>query len=982
MPADLSVVIPAFNESGRLGPTLDRVVAALAGREYEILVVDDGSTDGTAELVRRHGARHLRLIELGTNRGKGAAIRTGVLASAGRRVLLCDADLSTPIEAIAVLEAALDDGAALAIGSRAVATADVRVRQPFYRELMGKTFNALIRLSGVRGFRDTQCGFKLLDGDVGRDLFARMKIDRFAFDVELVWLALRLGHRVDEVGVPWINSADSRVHPIFDSANMLRDVLRIRRLHRDVPAVAGARAPIAIKSRLLLCLLVLLAGGCRDRVPTTRLAHEDFALEAPGPALPAAARAADIQLDLERRPALVVPAGEAWRWTLDVPAGARLEVGVGLPEQPKETPPARAARAVIELSGPGGREVLDVGEVAAGRWAELRADLAAYAGSEITLEFRIEGLPAGFGVAWAPVSVAAPLADPAASRPNIVFVLIDTVRHDHLKAYGYDRDTMPELDRLLVAPGLVVESAYAQAPWTLPSAVSYMASRYPGELLGRDPAAFGIPAGVTSLPEVLQRLGYRTAGFLGNPTLREENGFGRGFDTFHTPLGLEALFLNAGDLHRRIAPWLAAHQQEPFFLYAHFIDPHDPYTNPDLVGGKSPWFDDPGGISGEWIHGVYGGVLKLDDPERDRRHLISLYDSEIRFADRYLGRLVETLAPDVLARTLFVFASDHGEEFFDHGGWKHGQSLYEEQIHVPLVFRWDGHIAAGGRLDATVRLLDIAPTVVAAAGGEAPADWQGVNLLPALTGAAPAPRLAAFSQHLAHGPLRASAVLDGKKLIRFNPREPFVPADRLQQHLYEVDLERFAATELYDLEADPREQRDLAREPGATTAVAPLSPVLLSHLDRTLVGPRAVTEGLGPGAVLTGELLFERPPEGWRPLFLGPGDQVEVHGTTLSFRLVGDLDDKGFLLTADPGDLLSAHLELDGSPLGAERLRVGGGTAWGGGRTAAAALVAVRYPAAHGGPGLRLWRPSGARPSEAAADPATRDGLRALGYIQ
>lgn len=234
MSADLSVVIPAYNEARRLGPTLDRVAAALVGREHEILVIDDGSADGTAALVRGHGAPHLRLIELGTNRGKGAAIRRGVLASSGRRVLLCDADLSTPIETLSRLDAVLDAGAEVALGSRAVASAEVRVRQPFYRELMGKTFNRLIRLLGVRGFRDTQCGFKLLDGEVGRQLFARMKVDRFAFDVELVWLAVRLGHRVVEVGVPWINSADSRVHPIFDSAGMIRDVLRIRWLHRGL----------------------------------------------------------------------------------------------------------------------------------------------------------------------------------------------------------------------------------------------------------------------------------------------------------------------------------------------------------------------------------------------------------------------------------------------------------------------------------------------------------------------------------------------------------------------------------------------------------------------------------------------------------------------------------------------------------------------------------------------------------------------------
>lgn len=234
MPPQLSVVIPAYNEAHRLGATLDRVTAYLdqRGLEHEVLVVDDGSTDGTPDLVRSSSAPAVRLIEQGANRGKGAALRRGVADSRGRRVLLCDADLSTPIEELEALEARLDDGAAVAIGSRSVAGSDVRRRQPRYRELMGKTFNRLIRLLGVRGMADTQCGFKLLDGELARRLFPGILTDRFAFDVELLWLVHREGHRVDEVGVTWIDSPDSRVHPVVDAAAMLRDVLRMRWRHR------------------------------------------------------------------------------------------------------------------------------------------------------------------------------------------------------------------------------------------------------------------------------------------------------------------------------------------------------------------------------------------------------------------------------------------------------------------------------------------------------------------------------------------------------------------------------------------------------------------------------------------------------------------------------------------------------------------------------------------------------------------------------
>jgi dolichyl-phosphate beta-glucosyltransferase len=229
---DLSVVVPAYDEAARLGASLDRILAFLAGRgeRFEVLVVDVGSRDATADVAARFVDRGVVVHRLETNRGKGAALRVGVLASRGRRVLLTDADLSAPIEDLPRLEARMPE-AELVLGSRAMATSRITRRQPLYRELMGKTFNLVIRVLGVRGFKDTQCGFKLLDGDAARRLFAAMIVDRFAFDVELVWLARREGLRVVEVGVPWVDSPRSRVHPIFDSARMLRDVLTFRFHH-------------------------------------------------------------------------------------------------------------------------------------------------------------------------------------------------------------------------------------------------------------------------------------------------------------------------------------------------------------------------------------------------------------------------------------------------------------------------------------------------------------------------------------------------------------------------------------------------------------------------------------------------------------------------------------------------------------------------------------------------------------------------------
>jgi dolichyl-phosphate beta-glucosyltransferase len=231
---ELSVVVPAYNEEARLEPGLRHALDYLArrGAPYELLVVDDGSRDGTSRVAAAFADEGVRVLRHERNRGKGAAVRTGLLASRGRKVLVSDADFSTPIEEVEKLERFLQDGTPLVIGSRGLADSQVRQRQPFYREMMGKTFNRLIRLFGVRGIRDTQCGFKLARGDEGRRLAAELKIDGFAYDVELIWLARRRGYQVAEVGVIWVNSPDSRVDPIRSSFSMFRDVITMRLRHR------------------------------------------------------------------------------------------------------------------------------------------------------------------------------------------------------------------------------------------------------------------------------------------------------------------------------------------------------------------------------------------------------------------------------------------------------------------------------------------------------------------------------------------------------------------------------------------------------------------------------------------------------------------------------------------------------------------------------------------------------------------------------
>lgn len=229
----ISIIIAAYNEERRLPDTLGRIARYLdsRGTAYEIIVVDDGSRDRTAAVSGQAALLIPRIetIRYVKNRGKGYALRTGVLASRGELVLLSDADLSTPIEELSRLLPFVERKSFdLAIGSRAQELSRILMRQPWWRQAMGRTFNRIVRWSVLDGFSDTQCGFKLLRGTVARRLFGEARVDRFAFDVEILALALKRGYRVVEVPITWANSPASTVHPLLDSLRMLRDLARIR----------------------------------------------------------------------------------------------------------------------------------------------------------------------------------------------------------------------------------------------------------------------------------------------------------------------------------------------------------------------------------------------------------------------------------------------------------------------------------------------------------------------------------------------------------------------------------------------------------------------------------------------------------------------------------------------------------------------------------------------------------------------------------
>ncbi len=229
---ELSVIIPAYNEAKRISATLESVEHYLrgTGMNYEVVVVDDGSDDSTREAVSEAGRRmtRLMLIENGVNRGKGFSVRNGFLNSSGKFALFSDADLSTPIEELERFMEEAASGADIVIGSRAARGADIIKRQPLYRMLMGKTFNKIVRALAVRGISDTQCGFKLFRRSSCEDIFREQRIERFAFDVELLFLAAKKGLDVREVPVRWTNSPMSKVNAVRDSARMLLDIIKVR----------------------------------------------------------------------------------------------------------------------------------------------------------------------------------------------------------------------------------------------------------------------------------------------------------------------------------------------------------------------------------------------------------------------------------------------------------------------------------------------------------------------------------------------------------------------------------------------------------------------------------------------------------------------------------------------------------------------------------------------------------------------------------
>jgi len=234
---DLSIVIPAYNEEKRIKKTLDIIIDYFENKklDFEIFIVNDGSKDKTKEIIEEYSKKYKQVILLdnGKNRGKGYSVNHGVKKAQGQLILFSDADLSTPIEEYDKLRRYIDLGYDIIIGSRRIKGANIKIKQPLHRRILGKGFGFIVSLITIKGIKDTQCGFKLFKKDIAKETFNLQKISGFSFDVEILYIAKKkFRAKIKEVPITWIDSAKlSKVDTKKETFNMLKDLIKIRLIH-------------------------------------------------------------------------------------------------------------------------------------------------------------------------------------------------------------------------------------------------------------------------------------------------------------------------------------------------------------------------------------------------------------------------------------------------------------------------------------------------------------------------------------------------------------------------------------------------------------------------------------------------------------------------------------------------------------------------------------------------------------------------------
>jgi choline-sulfatase len=470
--------------------------------------------------------------------------------------------------------------------------------------------------------------------------------------------------------------------------------------------------------------------------------------------------------------------GDGWTasWTTEVPAGARLR-GI-----------ARGNGSIEVVAQRDDRPPHPVGAITAGENGRaFDLDLGALAGDIARLDLRSRGDVALVRPAVVTLDAPAPRARPRLR--NVLVYLTDTLRADKLRPYRpATRVRTPALDQW-VRQAAVMLRGHSQENWTKPSVATLLSGLYPWEH-GAFTEDAVVPGSVELLSERLGESGFHTGAFVANGFCSDRFGFRQGWGTFRNYIR-EGLRSQAQFVAADVLQWLDRRPADrPFFLYVHTIDPHVPYMPPGEVLATY----DPGPYSGivdfgrdrELLEGIKVGRIRLGD--RDRQRLEALYDGEITYHDTHFGSIIDALESRGLAEeTIVVFTADHGEEFWDHDSVGHGHSVFEELINVPLIVRIPGVTDGAMRIDDSVGLVDVLPTIFEALGMPVPEDLSGESFLPELMGAsADAPRFA------------VTGFMDGWRAINVGRLKLIHRTERRIQ--------------LYDLIDDPDETRDLAAE--------------------------------------------------------------------------------------------------------------------------------------------------------------------------
>ncbi len=642
-------------------------------------------------------------------------------------------------------------------------------------------------------------------------------------------------------------------------------------------------------------------------------------------------------------------------WTLHTPGSLSLQATIpaeaSLRFAMSVDPPSAPVRLRVLVERAGAIETLaDEAWKPGAAWAEYRVDLRRLAGASEPLEIAVEGADASVSIAH-PALLGRSETPPG---PNVILYVVDCLRADHVGAYGYRRPTTPEIDNL-ARDGVVFESVHACASWTKPAVGCLFTSLYP-VFHGAQTIDDVMDPGNPTLAEAFRSRGYATAAWVANPFVAA-NPFGltRGFDDVvqvidKPPLvNINDLPADAADITKQVVPWLHANADRQFFLYLHSLDLHAEYR-------RRPPF-----------------AQKFLSPDRtgDARQ-VDLYDNELAYNDREIGRLVQALKREGLyQRTIVVVTADHGEEFGEHGFTRHGHTLFEALLHVPLVVKLPDSAQRGRRVAALASSLDIAPTLLDLAGGTVPHGFRGLSLRGVVDRGGTLPRRTVFAEQLS-----PKEVLYAGRDLRFKYIQQLIPSP---------------AEMLFDLGADPSEERNLL--PAAPEAAQGLMSEVREFLQLGQAGYHVSIASPQPTSRFTLRVMTTGVLADVQRFALAAGERLVVSPDRkrLDYDFSAGAATRHLVIRTEPAAAdVRITLEKDGRLVPAHSIALGpeGTSPATADFTPAVDVLRASVPQGAellkpGGAPIKVWyipAPSGAR--KATIDPDLQEKLKALGYIE